>query len=99
MKFMYKNSIVQTKRYKNTAWIPLDCNFCIAKSMANNIKLPNGNDDSILLSPGGRLCNSLDNSLHVNFYTENGEVGFCIFEDNSFINTSGLYQFAKKNTK
>jgi len=97
--FMYQNKILKAKRFRNTAWIPDSCESCLATKAALKIKKSNFNGPNATFSPGEEACRSLRDTQHTNFYTEAGEIGFCIFPDNSYISSFGLYQFALKNNR
>ena len=97
--FYFMNKPLAAKRYKKRAWISSSCHSCLATEAASKVKVIKSKTDSRIGTPGSKICLSLKNTRVVNFHTKNSEVGFCIFKDNSFISTEGLYQIAILNSK
>ena len=97
--FFFKNKLIPTEKYKNVAWISPSCISCLAKDVLSYVKIPKDQGPSFRGTPGSKVCKSLPNTRVAIFKSKAGEQGFCVFQDSSYIDTGGLYYFARENNK
>ena len=96
--FFFRGKFIPTENYQDVAWISPNCVSCEAKKVLSFVKIPKDQGPSHIGTPGSKVCMSLPDTKVAIFKSKAGEQGFCVFKDSSYIDTGGLFFFARKNT-
>jgi hypothetical protein len=97
--FFFNGTLIPTKEYDGHALISSNCIECMAKKALREIKSLKDVGDIGIGSPGAKLCQSIKNSKFRIFESVNGQQGFCLFPDGSYVDTAGLFHFSELNKK
>ena len=98
--FFFKGNHVPTQEYGGHALISIDCEKCMAKKALKNVVSLKDPGDIGIGSPGAKLCQSISKAKFRIFESVNGQQGFCLFPDGSYVDTAGLFHFSElKNNK
>lgn len=96
--FFFDGKLAPTENYKDVAWISKGCISCEAANVLSYVKIPKDSGPSYIGTPGSKVCKSLPDTRVAIFKSKAGEQGFCVFKDSSYIDTGGLFYFARENT-
>ena len=96
--FFFEGVMMPTESYKKVAWINKGCISCMAINVLSYVKIPKDSGPSYIGTPGSKVCTSLPDTKVAIFKSKAGEQGFCVFKDSSYIDTGGLFYFARENT-
>ena len=96
--FFFDGKLIPTVKYKDVAWISPNCVSCEAKNVISHIKIPKDQSPSYIGTPGSKVCKSIPETKVAIFRSKAGEQGFCVFKDSSYIDTGGLFYFARENS-
>ena len=96
--FFFEGKMMPTVSYKKVAWINKGCTSCMAINAISYVKIPKDSGPSYIGTPGSKVCTSLPDTKVAIFKSKAGEQGFCVFKDSSYIDTGGLFYFARENT-
>ena len=96
--FFFEGKMMPTVSYKKVAWINKGCTSCMAINAISYAKIPKDSGPSYIGTPGSKVCTSLPDTKVAIFKSKEGEQGFCVFKDSSYIDTGGLFYFARENT-
>ena len=97
--FYYRKKIMPIQKYQDVSWLSDPCINCMAKKVLSSVTLPSQTKEFYVSTPGAYICNQLKDTKVLIFKSALGEQDFCFFKDRSFIDTGGLFYFAKKNSK
>ena len=97
--FFFDGKLAPTEMYKDVAWLSKGCISCEALNVLSYVKIPKDSGPSYIGTPGSKVCKSLPDTKVAIFKSKAGEQGFCVFKDSSYVDTGGLFHFARKNTQ